>query len=304
MSTTFKAWSKRWGNRLLFCCLPALLGCAGVRIRAAAKEVKTVPDLLYVAGSTDPKHRLDLYLPRHAENFPLVLFVHGGFWRNQDRRYHQGLIGLYGNVGVALARRGIGVAVQSYRLSPQVGIEDQLHDVAAAARFTMAHAAEYGGDPHRLILAGYSAGGHLITELCNEPERLQAAGVDPQLLRGCISLSGVLDPVAMAAQQDADFNRDVSFRLFGRTAAEQERYSPLRHLRAGQPSMLLFTAAEDYRFVKEASQAVTKRLQELGVPSKLIEVPGYTHAGMVLNINSKDDLVTAAIVEFIAGLKG
>jgi acetyl esterase/lipase len=283
--------------------MPVCGGCAGSRIRAASDEVRTVPDLAYVAGSADPKQQLDLYLPRHKSAFPMVLFVHGGFWRNQDRRYHQGLTGLYGNVGVALARRGVGVAVQSYRLSPAVGIEAQLGDVVAAAGYTLAHAAEYGGDPRQLFLAGYSAGGQLITTLCAEPERLQKAGVEPSVVRGCVSLSGVLDLVAMAEQQDADFNRDVSFRLFGQSRAEQERYSPAHHLRAEMPPMLLFTAAKDYRFVKQAGSRVAEQLRALGAQPTLIEVPGYSHADMVLNINSSDDLVSEPLAAFVQRLR-
>lgn len=282
--------------------VPLALGCAGARIRSASDVVKTVPDLVYVTGSSDPKHQLDLYLPRGKTGFPMVHFVHGGFWRNQDRRYHQGLTGLYGNIGVALARRGIGVAVQSYRLSPQVGIEDQLHDVLSAIRFTIDHSAEYGGDAQRLFLAGYSAGGHLISELCIERSRLQNAGIEPRLVRGCISLSGVLDLVSMAAQQDEAFNREVTWRLFGKSAADQTRYSPVEHLVADMPPLLLLTAADDYPFVKQAATTVAERLHKLGARPTLLELPGYSHADMVLNINSKSDLVTHPMVEFISAI--
>lgn len=69
--------------------------------------------MAYVADD-EPKHRLDLYVPKSVSGrFPVVLFVHGGFWRGQDRRYLQAFSGIYGNVGVALAKRGIGAAVMS-----------------------------------------------------------------------------------------------------------------------------------------------------------------------------------------------
>jgi acetyl esterase/lipase len=279
--------------------LTALSGCAGLRIRKARDLIQIIEDVPYLAGSADPKHRLDLYLPRGRAPFPVVLFVHGGFWRNQDRRYLQGLTGLYGNVGAALARRGIGVAVQSYRLSPRASIEDQLGDVTAALRWVLGGIERHGGDPDRLVLAGYSAGGHLVSLLAHDPRRLPAAGIDPLRVRGVVSLSGLLDLAPMAAGQDEAFNRDVTFRLFGRDPAALRRYSPLTYLSAGGPPMLLLAAERDYPYVLSASRAVAERLAALGGKATHRVVPGITHAGMVLEINGGDDHVSDDIAAFV-----
>jgi len=45
-------------------------------------------DVTYVAGSTDDKHRMDVYLPTGKTGFPIVHFVHGGYWHTGDRRYY------------------------------------------------------------------------------------------------------------------------------------------------------------------------------------------------------------------------
>jgi acetyl esterase/lipase len=278
--------------------LLVLVGCAGQRIRSASQQVRIVEDLSYVPGSSHPKQKLDLYLPRDRTDFPMVLFVHGGFWRNQDRRYYQAFTGLHGNVGVALAKRGLGVAVQSYRLIPEATLQDQLADVVAAARFTLEHAKEYGGSARTLILAGFSAGGHLVTTLCVEPERLSKAGLDPAVLRGCVSVSGVLDVVAMAQQQDASFNREVTVPHFGPTPEQQAQFSPVLRLTAQTPPLLLLWAEKDYLFVKQAGQAAVEKLKSLGVTPASFELLRHDHADMVLRINSSDDQVTERIAAF------
>lgn len=270
-----------------------------MRISQARDQVTILEDLPYIAGSKEPKHQLDLYLPKGKTGFPVVLFVHGGFWRNQDRRYIQGLTGLYGSVGVSLAKRGIGVAVQSYRLSPQVGIQDQLSDVVAAIKWVQANIAGHGGNADAMVLAGYSAGGHLVTLLSLDSHYLGAAGLAPSRIRGCVSISGIMDVAAMTAGQDADFNRDVSYRLFGKTPAEQAPLSPITHLRKDAPPLLLFVAQSDYPFVLSANRDVVERMKALGGQAMLQEIPNHTHAAMVLNLNSKDDKVSDSLSAFV-----
>lgn len=275
-------------------------GCAGLRIRRAEREVEISEDLPYLPGSAEPKHRLDLYLPRAGAPTATLVFVHGGFWRNQDRRYLQSLTGLYGNVGVALARRGLAVALPSYRLLPRARIEDQLADVAAATRAALQEVARRrgAGAAERLILGGYSAGAHLVSVLALKPQRLAAAGVAPGALRGLLSLSGLLDLRAMAAGQDEAFNRDVTDRLFGRAPAQLDRYSPLALLRAGAPPALILCAERDYPYVLSGGRAAAERLRALGARARHRVVPGLTHAGMILQLNRGDDAVSDEIAAF------
>lgn len=277
--------------------LLTLSACGGLRLRNP--QVLATPDLRYRPGA-DPKHLLDLYTPRDARApVPAVLFVHGGFWRNQDRRYLQPFTGLHGNVGVALARRGIAVAVQSYRLFPKATLDEQLADVLAAARWLRDHAPAHSINSDCLFLAGYSAGGHLVTLLTLDDRRLSAAGLPPQLVRGTISLSGVLDIPLMARQQPADFNRDLTTPLFGADPAAQASLSPVNYLRPDAPPLLLLTAERDYPFVRESNRAAVAQLQRLGAPVQSGEIGGIDHADMILDINGPRDRVSDTIAAFI-----
>jgi len=77
----------------------------------AEDVVHQIDDQVYVDGSTNPRQRLDLVIPRDAPGFPVVVFIHGGFWIHQDKDYFQPFVGLYHNVGIALGRHGIGSAI-------------------------------------------------------------------------------------------------------------------------------------------------------------------------------------------------
>src|SRR5438552_17604452 len=85
-------------------------------------DVEVVKDIAYQEGD-DPKHKLDLYLPKGQKDFPVLFFVHGGSWRSGDR-------GLYGKVASIFARNGVGMVVPSYRLSPKVKHPAHGKDVA------------------------------------------------------------------------------------------------------------------------------------------------------------------------------
>src|SRR5260221_6914105 len=78
-------------------------------------------DVPYLPNSQNPKQQLDVFLPRaRTRPFPVVVFVHGGYWKPLDRRWLQPLLGTNGNIGAAFAHRGIGAAIVGYRQYPEV----------------------------------------------------------------------------------------------------------------------------------------------------------------------------------------
>src|SRR5262245_62590551 len=93
-------------------------------------SVQTVKDVVYYDGPDQHKvkHKLDLYLPKGHKDYPVLFFVHGGAWAHGDKN----TFGLYGLLGAAYARLGIGVVVTNYRLSPEVKHPEHVKDVARA----------------------------------------------------------------------------------------------------------------------------------------------------------------------------
>lgn len=71
------------------------------------------------------------------------------------------------NVARALDRYGLTAFVLKYRLAREEGspysIEDAVTDVRRAVRWVRAHAGEYGVDPKRIGIMGFSAGGELVS---------------------------------------------------------------------------------------------------------------------------------------------
>jgi acetyl esterase/lipase len=112
-------------------------------------------DLAYVPGGHE-RQKLDLYLPREGENFPLIVYIHGGAFLAGSKE--QG-------VPVEYVQKGYAVASINYRLSQHAKFPAQIEDCKAAVRWLRCHAKEYRIDPNQIAAWGPSAGGYLAAML-------------------------------------------------------------------------------------------------------------------------------------------
>jgi arylformamidase len=152
-------------------------------------------DLPYGEGLNET---LDVFPSAHADA-PVLVFIHGGWWRSLDKRDHS-------FIAPAFTQAGAMVVVPNYALCPSVGIETIALQMTRALAWTYRHAAQHGGDPKRIVVAGHSAGGHLAAMLlcC----RWLQVGLDlpEQLVASALSISGVFDlePVCRTPFLQAD----------------------------------------------------------------------------------------------------
>lgn len=98
---------------------------------------------------------LDIF-PTHKPGAPVLVFVHGGYWRSLDKSDHSFL-------APAFTQQGACVVLPNYALCPAVTIPQIALQVVHAIAWVWRHIARYGGDPSRITLVGHSAGGHLVT---------------------------------------------------------------------------------------------------------------------------------------------
>jgi len=269
-------------------------GADGAKIATSpgvSVEVRRVLDVPYYEGSdADPvKHKLDLYLPKDQKDFPVLFFVHGGAWRHGDKNT---LLGFYGYLASSLARRGLGVVVTNYRLSPAVRHPEHIKDVARAFAWTHEEIAKYGGNANEIFVSGHSAGGHLVALLATDESYLKSQGLTLKAIRGAIPLSGVYRITEMGHMYDAMFGADPQIR---RDA------SPIDHACAEAPPFLLIYGESDLPIcAREPAEAFCTALKEHRANVSSLEIKDRNHVSLLYKAASESDPVNQAIREFVA----
>jgi len=261
-------------------------------------EVRYRLDVPYVVGSSNPKQQLDLYLPLAATaGFPIVVFVHGGYWSALDRRWLEPLLGTHGNVGVALARRGIAAAVIGYRQYPEVRSgDDSLDDIASAIRFVRGSCPAWGCGP--LFVVGHSAGGHLVSLLALDGRILHRNAIESNAVAGFVSIDGIFD-LRAAIPAFTPEQASILRGLFGPDDLALALHSSFSYARREHPRLLFLDSANDERVCRDGFRALEARMKELGSPAEFIELPGLGHNEAIVRIGMDEDPVLPRLLSFI-----
>jgi acetyl esterase/lipase len=266
----------------------------------ARSEVERRLDVPYVPGDPDPKRQLDLYLPRgETKGFPVVVFVHGGYWSPLDRRWLQPLLGAFGNVGVAFARRGIAAAIVGYRQYPQIRTgDDSLDDIAAAIRFVSDSCPSWGCDPRRAFVIGHSAGGHLVSLLALDGRILQRHGVDADAIAGFVSVDGIFDLGASLAFFEPD-QVVVMRELFGPGDDALAAHSPISYARAGHPPLLFVDSTGDEKVCLDGFHTMRTHMSDMASPATFVELSGLGHNETIVRVGMSDDPLMPTLLAFV-----
>jgi acetyl esterase/lipase len=225
-----------------------------------------------VAYGPDPRQQLDVYTPEKpaAAPMPVLVFFYGGGWTSGHRQD-------YGFAGQALASRGFVTVVPDYRLAPAHPYPDFVTDAASAVRWARDHAAQYGGDPTRIVLAGHSAGAYLALMLALDDDFLRGAGVDYAAIKGAVGLSGPYDFYPF----DVESSR-LAFGLYPDPKATQ----PITYAgRPHRPPVLLIQGEKDKLVGVFNSVNLARDLKAAGNPVTVRLYPTLTHPDTVLALS-------------------
>ena len=233
--------------------------------RLSAARHAEAPSQLNIPYGDKPRQQLDVMSPsENAENAPVLVFLHGGYWRMMDKSQ-------FGYVARTSDAAGALCVVPNYRLLPQVGLEDIVVDACNAIRWVLGPIAEYGGDPGRIVLCGHSAGAQLAAQV--------SARVGRQFV-GLMGISGVYDlrPIQQCFLNDIEFLDDATERRFN--SAEAVSVLPC-------PADFAYGEQEPDEFSRQSSEQAMF-WNRPGSPSNLICLPKLNHATIVAQLNDPD----------------
>jgi arylformamidase len=245
-------------------------------------EVEVRKDISYHAGkdADSVRHKLDLYLPKGAKDYPVFFFIHGGGWT-------KGRKDSFGAIGKTFASNGIGFVAINYRLTPTVKHPDHTKDVAEAFAWVVANLGKDGADTKRIFVGGHSAGGHLAALLGTDESYLKAHKLGLSNIKGVIPISGVFD-----------VSHSRMSRAFGEEDSRKAA-SPMSHLGDKMPPFLVFYADKELGALGKQAEAFGKAVKAKNGKIEVKMIKDRDHGTIMRNVAKPDDEVTKAIFAFI-----
>lgn len=229
-------------------------------------------DLVYATLEDGQQMKLDLYLPEKATgDEPLIVWIHGGGWRNGSKQNVNPVI-------INLVPQGYAVASLDYRLGGLLKHPDHIHDCNAAIRWLKAHAGELGYSVAKVGVAGSSAGGHLalLVGVASDVPELQGK-VGEHLdqssrVDAIVDFYGPSDILALgkAKRGGQEFTVDEAF---------SKSASPVSYIDANDPPVLIYQGDADRTVVPQQSVIVDEMYRKLGLESTLHMLKGAGHGG-------------------------
>jgi len=251
-------------KKLIFFYLLANSLCANAQLKyVSEKDIPYYPDSVnknetYIAS----KCKLDIYYPENTENFPTIVWFHGGGLTEGEKQ-----------IPKALMNQGFAIIGVGYRLSPVAKAPAYIEDAAAAVAWAFNNISKYGGNNKLIFISGHSAGGYLGMMITLDKKYLIRYNIDANAIAAVIPFSG-------QAITHFTIRNESGIKS---TQAIIDQYAPLYFVRADAPRMLLITGDRELELLgRYEENAYLLRMMKLtgNTQTRLYELQGYNHSGM------------------------
>lgn len=267
---------------------------------------RRIKDILY-AEVDGHRLLLDLYLPEKEPNPPLIVWVHGGAWR-QGSKVPMPLI--------ELVKSGLAVASVDYRLSPVARFPAQIHDLKAAIRYLRASEAKWGISTKCLAIAGSSAGGHLaaLVGVTNNQKELEGRVGDhldqSSAVQAIVDYYGPTNLLTILSQSTP---HGLSVRvpalelLLGGPPDKQSELarlaSPVFHVDPQDPPLLLMHGDQDPQVPINQAHELHGKYKAHKLPVRFEVVHGAAHGGEAFFDEERNAIVQEFLQEHLCSSK-
>jgi arylformamidase len=215
-----------------------------------------------------PRERNRIDFLKAADKAPTLLFIHGGYWQTRAKE----TFALFAGGPMA---HGINVALTGYTLAPDATLDEIVAEIHGGLDFLAAQLPDLGGDPNRIVVSGWSAGGHLTSMALSHP-RVKAG----------MAISGIydLEPIRHSY---------LNVKL-GLDEAASYRNSPMMQAGVLKPLSLVVGSAELPLLRKQTADFAGHRAR-YGLPVTYEEILGANHFTIMDELLSPTGRITILI---------
>lgn len=214
-----------------------------------------------VPFGTSAGEKLDIWPGRGGS--PILLFIHGGYWRAFDKK-------MFRFIAERFVEAGAAVVLNNYDLCPNVTMDEITRQNRAALAWIWKNASSFGGDPGRIHVTGHSAGGHLTAMLMATD--WSEWGLPFDVVNGAVPLSGLFDLEPLRRSYlNADLRMDE---------AETQRNSPIHHIPDHMPPTVVAVGGGETDEFRRQSRIYADACRAKGFPVSYLEVGDFDHVNV------------------------
>lgn len=292
---------KRLKFSIALVCLYTLASAQPERIKSIFPDNTIIHQNINYANDTLKKHMLDIYLPANATNVPLVIWIHGGAWQTNNK---------YGDMGYmkvtirSFLENGFGLASIDHRPTTTAVFPAQIQDCIQGVQWLYDHATQYHIDKNKLVLIGFSSGGHLAsllgTSLNNNVTDFYPNGKKPSFkLRAVLDFYGPSDLLLAAGNAlPTDPESPISTLLGASPMLRPDlakKASPATYVDKNDPPFFIVNGEKDESVPPVQSYLLKSWFDLAGAKSELIIVEGAPHFGEMFDA----DIVRLKLLAFL-----
>jgi arylformamidase len=213
------------------------------------------------------RNRIDFL--KVADGGPTLLFIHGGYWQTRAKETFAGFAG--GPIA-----HGINVALIGYTLAPDATLDEIVAEIHGGLDFLAAQLPGLGGDPDRIVVSGWSAGGHLTSMALSHPS-----------VKAGMAISGIydLEPIRHSY---------LNVKL-GLDEATSQRNSPMMQAGGADKPISLVAGSGELPLLRKQTADFAARRAKFGLPVTYEEIPGANHFSIMDELVSPTGRITTLI---------
>ncbi|XP_050775994.1 kynurenine formamidase isoform X1 [Gopherus flavomarginatus] len=256
----------------------------------------TMQTLLHVPYGGSDGEKLDIYLPTDPSGaFPLVLYIHGGYWQFLSKE-------VSGFIAPPLVTQGIAVAAVGYDVAPKGHMDVMVAQVRRSVAFIVQQYSKTSG----VYLCGHSAGAHLAAMVLSTD--WEEYGVTPDI-KGAFLVSGVydLEPITHTSVNNLLHvsQSDCSAVTLSLPREVARRNSPVLCMTAATPArkaceVLIAVAQHDSPEFHRQSQEYFQALRSAGWSVSLLDIADTDHFDVIEKLSQGGYILTQVILNMIS----
>jgi arylformamidase len=247
------------------------------RMRRSAETRRKLRCALDLRYGPNPLETLDVF--PGAPGGPVQLYVHGGYWRANDKADAS-------VIAEPLVAKGATAVLINYDLCPNVTVAEIVRETIRAIAWTWRNVRKHGGDPDRLFISGNSAGAHLCAMALAHD--WTADGLPADIVKGAAPVTGIYD---LTPVPHISVNELIRLKPEEVKALSPMELPPRRNL----PLLVAVGGAETPEWIKQ-SKNYAAMCRANGIDAEYLECPGENHFTMTNVLADPGHMLTRAII--------